>query len=296
MLPLGAIRAMSKRTVIASDSTCDLSPELIREYGIHILPLGVALGEKQYTDGVDIDPDFIYAHYEKTGELPKTSAVNLVDFEDYFAAETAKGNGVVLFTISSEMSSTCNNARLAAEGFSDVYVVDTRNLSTGGGLLVLTAAEMAAEGKSAAEIAEACAALAPCVDASFIIDSLEFLYKGGRCSALAAFGANMLSLKPCIVVKEGKMGVGKKYRGKFAMVLEKYIDDQLKDGTGVETDFIFVTHAGCDQDVIDICVTAVRAIAPQAAIHVTRAGCTISSHCGRNTLGVLFIRTHELGE
>ena len=115
---------MSKKTVIASDSTCDLSPELIEAYGIHILPLGVALGEKQYTDGVDIDPDFIYAHYEKTGQLPKTSAVNLVDFEDYFAAETAAGNAVVLFTISSEMSSTCNNARLAAEGFSDVYVVD----------------------------------------------------------------------------------------------------------------------------------------------------------------------------
>ena len=144
MLPLGAIRAMSKKTVIASDSTCDLSPELIEAYGIHILPLGVALGEKQYTDGVDIDPDFIYAHYEKTGQLPKTSAVNLVDFEDYFAAETAAGNAVVLFTISSEMSSTCNNARLAAEGFENVYVVDSRNLSTGGGLLVVTAAEMAA--------------------------------------------------------------------------------------------------------------------------------------------------------
>ena len=296
MLPLGAIRAMSKRTVIASDSTCDLSPELIREYGIHILPLGVALGEKQYTDGVDIDPDFIYAHYEKTGELPKTSAVNLVDFEDYFAAETAKGNGVVLFTISSEMSSTCNNARLAAEGFSDVYVVDTRNLSTGGGLLVLTAAEMAAEGKSAAEIAEACAALAPCVDASFIIDSLEFLYKGGRCSALAAFGANMLSLKPCIVVKEGKMGVGKKSRGKFGAVLPKYVSDRLGDGSDVIKGHIFVTHAGCEPAIIDACVEGVKAIAPEAKIHVTRAGCTISSHCGRNTLGVLFIRTHELGE
>ena len=296
MLPRGASETMSKRTVIASDSTCDLSPELIREYGISILPLGVALGEKQYTDGVDIDPDFIYAHYEKTGELPKTSAVNLVDFEDYFAAETAKGNGVVLFTISSDMSSTCNNARLAAEGFEDVYVVDTRNLSTGGGLLVLTAAEMAAEGKPAAEIAETCNALAPCVDASFIIDSLEFLYKGGRCSALAAFGANMLSLKPCILVKDGKMGVGKKYRGKFGAVLPKYVSDRLGDGSDVIKGHIFVTHAGCEPAIIDACVEAVKAIAPEAKIHVTRAGCTISSHCGRNTLGVLFIRTHALGE
>ena len=287
---------MSQRTIIAADSTCDLSPELIQSYGIQIIPLGVTLGEKQYTDGVDIDPDFIYAHYEKTGELPKTSAVNLVDFEDYFARETAAGNSVVLFTISSDMSSTCNNARLAAEGFENVYVVDTRNLSTGGGLLVLTAAEMAAEGKPAAEIAETCSALAPCVDASFIIDSLEFLHKGGRCSALAAFGANMLSLKPCILVQNGKMGVGKKYRGKFGAVLPKYVSDRLGDGSDVVSGHIFVTHAGCEPAVIDACVEAVKAIAPEAKIHITRAGCTISSHCGRNTLGVLFIRTHALGE
>ena len=287
---------MSQRTIIAADSTCDLSPELIQSYGIQIIPLGVTLGEKQYTDGVDIDPDFIYAHYEKTGELPKTSAVNLVDFEDYFARETAAGNSVVLFTISSDMSSTCNNARLAAEGFENVCVVDTRNLSTGGGLLVLTAAELAAEGKSAAEIAETCSALAPCVDASFIIDSLEFLHKGGRCSALAAFGANMLSLKPCILVQNGKMGVGKKYRGKFGAVLPKYVSDRLGDGSDVVSGHIFVTHAGCEPAVIDACVEAVKAIAPEAKIHITRAGCTISSHCGRNTLGVLFIRTHALGE
>jgi DegV family protein with EDD domain len=194
------------------------------------------------------------------------------------------------------MSSTNNIARLAAEACERAYVVDTCNLSTGGGLLVIKACEMAAEGKSAEEIVETCNRLAPCVDASFIIDSLEFLYKGGRCSALAAFGANMLSLKPCIVVKGGKMGVGKKYRGKFGSVLPKYVADRLGDASDVIRDHIFVTHAGCDQAIIDACVTEVRAIAPEAAIHVTRAGCTISSHCGRNTLGVLFIRTHELGE
>jgi DegV family protein with EDD domain len=287
---------MSEKIIIASDSTSDLSPELIEQYGVQILPLGVALGEVQYTDGVDIHPDDIYAHYEKTGQLPKTSAINLADFEDFFQKLTADGASVVFFTISSDMSSTNNNARLAAEACERAYVVDTRNLSTGGGLLVIKACEMAAEGKSAEEIVETCNRLAPCVDASFIIDSLEFLYKGGRCSALAAFGANMLSLKPCIVVKGGKMGVGKKYRGKFGAVLPKYIADRLGDASDVIRDHIFVTHAGCDQAIIDACVTEVRAIAPEAAIHVTRAGCTISSHCGRNTLGVLFIRTHELGE
>jgi DegV family protein with EDD domain len=287
---------MSEKIIIASDSTSDLSPELIEQYGVQILPLGVALGEVQYTDGVDIHPDDIYAHYEKTGQLPKTSAINLADCEDFFKKLTADGASVVFFTISSDMSSTNNNARLAAEACERAYVVDTRNLSTGGGLLVIKACEMAAEGKSAEEIVETCNRLAPCVDASFIIDSLEFLYKGGRCSALAAFGANMLSLKPCIVVKGGKMGVGKKYRGKFGSVLPKYVADRLGDASDVIRDHIFVTHAGCDQAIIDACVTEVRAIAPEAAIHVTRAGCTISSHCGRNTLGVLFIRTHELGE
>ncbi len=285
---------MANKIRIASDSTSDLSPELIERYGVTILPLGVALGEKQYTDGVDIDPDFIYKHYEETGELPKTSAVNLAEFEAFFAEQIKDGDSLIFFTISSEMSSTHNNARLAAEGFENVHVVDTRNLSTGGGLLVIAAAEMAAEGKGAHEIAETCRALAPCVDASFIIDSLEFLYKGGRCSALAAFGANMLSLKPCIVVKDGKMGVGKKYRGKFGAVLPKYVADRLGDASDVIRNHIFVTHAGCEPAIINACVEAVKAIAPEAEVHVTRAGCTISSHCGRNTLGVLFIRTHEL--
>ena len=168
---------MSNRIVIASDSTCDLSPELIARYGIYILPLGVALGDRQYTDGVDIDPDFIYRHYEETGTLPKTSAVNLADFEDFITEHTADGSSVIFFTISSDMSSTCNNARLACEGRGNAFVVDTRNLSTGGGLLVIAACEMAAAGMEAADIVAKCDELAPCVDASFIIDSLEFLYK-----------------------------------------------------------------------------------------------------------------------
>ena len=287
---------MSANIVIASDSTCDLSPELVERYGVQILPLGVTLGERQYTDGVDITPDFVYEHYEKTGELPKTSAVNIAVCEEFFKKHTANGASIIFFTISSDMSSTHNNARLAAEACERAYVVDGRNLSTGGGLLVIHACEMAAEGKTPEEIVEECNRLAPCVDASFIIDSLEFLHKGGRCSALAAFGANMLSLKPCIVVKDGKMGVGKKYRGKFGAVLPKYVDDRLGDASDVIKNHIFVTHAGCEPTVVDACVAEVRRIAPEAEIHVTRAGCTISSHCGRNTLGVLFIRTHALGE
>ena len=285
---------MNQKILIASDSTSDLNPELIGRYGIKLLPLGVSMGDGQYVDGVDITPDDIYANYEKTGTLPKTSAVNLAAATAFFEQYTNEGYAVVFFTISSQMSSTYQNVHLAASEFENVYVVDTKNLSTGGGLLVVAAAEMAKEGKSAEEIAKACEELVPYVDASFVIDSLEFLHKGGRCSAVAAFGANLLRLKPCIVVKGGKMSVGGKYRGKFGDVLQKYVADRIGDASDIDLSRIFVTHAGCDSTIVDACVARVRELAPFGEVHITRAGCTISSHCGRNTLGVLFIRKAPL--
>lgn len=281
---------MGSKITVASDSTCDLSTELIKKHGIRLLPLTVNLGTEQYRDGVDITPEDIYRHYGDTGELPKTAAVNVSEFDAFFKEETGKGNAVVLFTISSDMSSTYNNARLAADNYSDVHIVDTRSLSTGGGLLVMRAADMAAEGRCAAEIAEECRTLASKVDASFVIDDLEFLCKGGRCSALAAFGANLLQLKPCIYVKDGKMGVGQKYRGKYAITLKKYIADQLSELDSIDPTRVFVTHAGCDAATVNSCVDAVKSAGHFREINITRAGCTISSHCGRNTLGVLFLR------
>ena len=283
-----------KQILIASDSTCDLSPELIARYNVQILPLGVTLGNKTYTDGVDIDPDFIYQYYEENKALPKTSAISIGDFTDFFKKYVDEGYGMVFFTISSQMSSTYQNACVAAADFEDVYVVDGKNLSTGGGLAVITAAEMAQAGKSAQEIVAACEELTARVDASFVIDSLEFLHKGGRCSAVAAFGANLLNLKPCIVVRGGKMGVAKKYRGRFDIVIKNYIKDQIGDASDIELDHIFVTHAGCDEKLCAECVELVKSLAPFREVHLTRAGCTISSHCGRNTLGVLFIRKHPL--
>lgn len=280
---------MCKKVIIASDSTTDLNAELKERYGVKIAPLTVNLGGKAYTDGVDIDPDMIYKYYEDNGVLPKTAAPNISDFLTFFGELTADGSEVVFFTISSEMSSTNNNARLAAEEFEGVYVVDTRNLSTGGGLLVVAAAEMAKEGKGAKEIAEACRGMTGRVDASFIIDNLEFLHKGGRCSAVAAFGANLLQLKPCIAVHEGKMMVGKKYRGKFDINVGKYIADRLGDGTDVEENCIFVTHAGLPEEFLEKCAEQVKSIIPTANVHITRAGCTISSHCGRSCIGVLFV-------
>ena len=279
------------RIRITSDSTTDLGEELIERYQIGILPLSVQIGENVYTDGVDITPDDIYENYEKNGTLPKTAAPNPEAAEAFFRAQLEDGyDAIVHFTISAEMSSSYANAVLAAEEVGNVHVVDTRNLSTGGGLLVIAAAEMAEKGDAPEKIAEACQKLAEKVDASFVIDNLEFLVKGGRCSPLKALGANLLQLKPCICVGEGKMDVGKKYRGKFAAVLPKYIHDRIADVSEVRKDHIFITHAGCDKKIVQACISELRGIAKFDEIHITRAGCTISSHCGKNTLGVLFLR------
>ena len=217
------------KVIIASDSTSDLNKELIEKYDIKVIPMTITLGKDQYTDGVDVDSDKIYEYYNQTKQLPKTSAVNAYQFSEVFEKYIKDGYSIVCFTISSEMSSTFNNARLAASEFENVHIVDTRNLSTGGGLLVLKACELREQGKTAAEIANACRELTDYVDASFVIDNLEFLHKGGRCNAVTVFAANLLKMKPCIMVKGGKMGVGKKYRGSFEMSLKKYIQDQLEN-------------------------------------------------------------------
>lgn len=285
---------MNKQIIISSDSTCDLSKELVERYQIHIQPMGISLGDQIYRDGVDITPDMIYAHHEKTGQLPKTSAINVVEDLEYFEELTKDGSAVIHFTISSSMSSTYNNACVAAQEFENVYVVDAKNLSTGSGLLVLAAAEMVQERLEAQQIVEKLNDLADRVDASFVVDNLEYLVKGGRCSALAAFGANLLQLKPCISVKNGAMGVGKKYRGKFEKVLLTYVADRLADAEDICLDRVFVTHAGCDPKVVESVAEAVKNTLPFREILVTRAGCTVSSHCGANTLGVLFIRKKAL--
>ena len=256
--------------------------------------MGITLGDKTFRDGVDITPDDIYEHQRKYGELPKTAATNVGECYDFFKSLVDEGYSIVHFTISAEMSSTYNNACIAADDFENVYVVDTRNLSTGGGLLLLAACDMVKEGKSAQEIAYESRRLASRVDASFVIDSLEYLYKGGRCSALSMLGANLLKLKPCIEVKNGSMGVGKKYRGKYSEVLKEYAEDRLSNRDDLVPTRVFVTHAGCQPEVVESIVDLVKSKGIFEEIFVTRAGCTVSSHCGANTLGVLFIRNSEV--
>lgn len=283
------------KTIILSNSVCDLSKELIEKYDIRIIPLTVVLNDNQFKDGVDITPDEIYDFYRKNDVLPKTAAANLDEQLEFMNQNVKEGEEAVLFNISSEMSVTHNTARLAAqEANGKIVPIDSRNLSTGIGLLVIEAAKMAEMGATADEIAEKMNELIPKVDASFVVDTLEFLHKGGRCSAVAAFGANLLKLKPEIQVKDGKMGVSKKHRGNLSTVLLEYAKGKLADKDSIAGDTIFVTHSGADEEVINNVANFVKGEFPEKDVFVTRAGCTISSHCGPNTLGVIFIRKNNL--
>lgn len=273
---------------ITSDSTSDLGQELLRRYDVSVFPLAVAMGGRDYHDGVDITPDDIYRHVAAGGELPKTAAVNLAQYQDFWKDFSADCDAVIHLNISAEFSSCYQNACLAAESFDNVYVVDSRNLSTGHGLLVVKAAELAAQGTSAAEIVRVLRETVDKIDASFILDQLEYLKKGGRCSSVVALGANLLKLKPCIEVRDGKMSVGKKYRGAYEKCLLEYITDRLEGRTDLDLDRIFVTHSGLDEALVNAAVNRVRELQPFREICVTVAGSTISSHCGPNTIGVLF--------
>lgn len=285
---------MAEKILITSDSTTDLSPELLKRYRIPVMPLIVNLNDVDHKDGIDITPEEIYRNYELNHSLPKTAAPNLADCTEFFRPFVEQGYHIVHFTISSEMSSTYQNSVIASEEFENVHVVDTRNLSTGGGLLVIRAAELAEQGMGAAAIVEECRRLAPYVDASFVIDSLEFLHKGGRCSTLAMLGANVMKFKPCIIVKDGKMSVGKKYRGKFDAVLQQYVAERIGDGSDIDNSHVFITHGGCDPEIAQACAEKVRSLGDFPNVHITHANCTVCSHCGPGTLGVLFIRKHPI--
>ena len=276
---------------IISDSTCDLSKELIQKYDIEIVPLYVILGNDTRKDGIDVNPDDIYSYVDKNGTLPSTSAVNIPDYQDVFKYWTEQGYEVVHFGISSDFSSSYNNARLAAEEFENVFVVDSRNLSTGQGLVVLHGCEMAQNGASAKEIADECAKITDKVEASFVVNSIDYLFKGGRCSALSAFGANLLQLKPCIEVIDGKMKPGKKYRGNISRVIANYVVDRLQNRDDINKHRIFITHTKCNQEDIDEVRNKIIEICPDfEEIIETTAGCTVTTHCGPATLGILFIR------
>lgn len=280
---------------ITSDSTCDLSPDQIAQYGIGILPLYVSLGDKTLQDGVDVRPDDIYAHVAAGGDLASTAALNVADYQRVFAELSLLYDFVIHVCISMDFSSCYQNALLAAEDFENVYVVDSRNLSTGHGLVVLEALRMAQEGMEPQDIVDALNEITPRVDASFILSQLDYMRKGGRCSTVAALGANLLRLRPCIEVVDGRMRVGKKYRGGFEACTRAYIEDRIGGRNDLVLRRVFITHSGVPQSVIDAAVETVKKLQRFERIDVTRAGCTVSCHCGPGTIGVLFIRKEPIG-
>lgn len=283
---------MEKLSVrVSADSTCDLSPELLQAYGIETLPLYVVMDGNAYKDGLELTPDELYAKVREAGKIGSTAAINVDEYLTFFTRMKENCDTLIHFTISSEMSSCFQNACIAAEEVGGVYVIDSRNLSTGIGLQVLRACELAQKGMAAEVIVSYVREMTGRVDATFIPESLEFLKMGGRCSAAAALGANLLRLKPCIQVREGKMLVGKKYTGSMENVLSKYVKDRLNNLEDLDLSRVFITHSGMsDPAIIDKVKDAVLAIAPFEDVQITRAGCTVSNHCGPNTLGVLFCK------
>lgn len=282
---------MAEKIKLIADSIVDLSPEIIKKYDIEIRPHAVNLGDKTYLDTVTVTPDDCFAYHEKTGDLAKTAAASPQEYKELFEKWTSQGYTVIAFAVSSSMSAGYSSIKLACEEVENVYCVDSANLSTGVGLQVLEAADMVAAGKSAKEIVEHLENLVPRVDASFVLDTLHYLWKGGRCSGVAALGANLLKLRPCIEVKGGAMGVGKKYRGKRMPSVLSYVEDRLKGVTDIETKRIFITHSGgfTDEEIAQV-KAKINEYQKFDEILVTRAGVTISCHCGPKTLGILYIR------
>ena len=286
---------MAKPIILCADSTCDLSEELLERYNIHIFPLHIVLGDRTYQDGVDLVPDQIYQIYREKKILPKTAAINVEEYTEFARPFIKAGNNVIYVTLGSGISATYNNCRLAAEELPGMYVIDSGNLSTGMGHVVLAAAKGIEAGLPVEQIVEETRALAHRVEASFVIDTLEFLYKGGRCSALAMLGANMLKLKPCIEVDnaDSRMSVGKKYRGSLDKALEQYVKDRLEGRDDIVTDRIFITHSGIAPERVELVRREIAKYQQFDEVIETRAGCTISSHCGPNTLGILFVRKEK---
>ncbi len=278
------------RIKVTSDSTCDLSQEILEKYDITTLALTIVKNGEPFRDGETITPPDIFAHVAAGGDLCSTAALNIGDYADFFGKYASEYDGVVHINIGSGFSSCYQNACLAAEDFSNVILIDSQNLSTGQGLVVLKACELAKDCENLAELKETLTAYTEKVEASFLLDRLEYMVKGGRCSSAAALGANLLNLKPCIEVRNGKMGVVKKYRGNYAKCLANYVKDRLADRDDLVRDTLFVTRTPVSDECLEAVNSAVEQYGNFETTYYTIAGSTISCHCGPGTLGVLFVR------
>lgn len=283
---------MSENVIITADSTCDLPKALIEKYDIKITPLSIMLGDEIHYDGVDCFPNDLYSYVDKTGELPKTAAVPPSTYEDLFTSLIDEGSSVVHIGLSSAISSSYNNSCIAAEELDNVYCVDSKSLCTAMGLLVLKACDLREEGFTAKQIYNRLNDLVPKVSTTFVIDKLDYLYKGGRCSGVARFSANVLGIRPSIAVdsKVGSLDVAKKYRGKLEAVYKQYINDSLSNIKEVDPARIVIANSGgVSDDVLKLAESMVKEKGIFKEIIFADAGCTISSHCGPKTLAIFYI-------
>lgn len=281
-----------KEVFITADSTCDLPDNYIKKNNITIIPLSILLGENSYYDGVDIFPDDIYKYVDKTGILPKTAAVTPAQYYSVFEKLSGEGKAVVHIGLSSAISSSYQNACIAASEFDDIYCIDSKSLCTAMGLLVLKACDFREKGFDAKKIYHRVCSLVPKVSATFVLNDLEYLHKGGRCSAVTKFSANVLNIKPSIAVdSEGKLDVAKKYRGKMDSVYKQYINDCLRDSNKIDSSRIVIANSGgIDPEILSFAKGAVEGKNRFEEVITARAGCTISSHCGPKTLAIFYIK------
>lgn len=282
-----------KDIIITADSTCDLPQQIIKNNNIIIFPLSVLLGEESYQDGIDIFPKDIYSYVEKTGILPKTSAVTPSQYYEVFEKATQENKAVVHIGLSSAISSSYQNACIAASEFEDVYCIDSKSLCTAMGLLVLKACDFRDKGFNAKKIANRVNSLVPKVSTTFVLDGLEYLHKGGRCSGIVKFSANVLGIKPSIAVAPGTgvLDVAKKYRGKMDVVYKQYINDCLKNVNKIDTSRIVIANSGgIHPEILSFAKGAIEGKGNFSEIICADAGCTISSHCGPKTLAIFYIK------
>ena len=275
---------------ILSDSTCDLPKALLEKYDIALARLTVIKDGQPFVDGTTITPADIFDHVAAGGDLCSTTACNIGDYEELFSQYSKDYDGIIHISLGANFSSSYQNACLAAEDYPNVRVVDSQNLTTGQGHIVLEACRLAKELEDLDEIVAKLQDLIPRVETSFLLDQLKYMAKGGRCSAAAALGANLLNLKPCIEVKEGKLSVVKKYRGSYAKCLASYTKDRLADREDVLRDELFLTYTAVTDECLEAVKSAIDAHGNFATVYEATAGCTISCHCGPGTLGVIFVR------
>jgi len=281
------------RIKISADSTCDLPQDLVDRYDIGIIPLYIIMDEKPYKDRLEISVQDVFNYVESGAGMTRSNAVNISEYQEHFTEWRKEYDAVIHLSISNHFSACNQSARIAAEDFENVYIIDTLNLSTGSGHVVLDAAIMAEKGMDAKNIVEELETLVTRVEASFVIGTLKYLHKGGRCSSVAALGANLLKLNPCIEVIEGKMEVGKKYRGSFDKIILQYVEDKLSGREDIDNKRIFVTYPpSMKQELITEVVNKVKTIRDFDEVICCDAGCVISNHCGPICVGILFYRSY----